>query len=159
VVPDYDCVPGLERPVTLSEYAKLEGLREADVLAVIGQFKIPAVFFRGQWFVEAPPNCQGRLAQLRDAKQPLDNAEKATHEQSEETQCDSEVERLRIGFVKSHWRYNMLTSAQQEALLSTKQYAERPGSIDKAILGTIDLLLSFVHSPQNGEQGSGLQAR
>jgi hypothetical protein len=40
-------------------------VREADVLAIIGQLKIPAAFFQGQWFVEAPPNTEARLAQLR----------------------------------------------------------------------------------------------
>jgi hypothetical protein len=68
MAPDHDCVPGLERAVTLSEYAKLKGLREADVLAAIGQLKIPGAYFRGQWFIEAPSNCEARLAELR-AKQ------------------------------------------------------------------------------------------
>jgi hypothetical protein len=67
MVPDH-AVPGLDQPVSLSEYAKLEGLREADVLAVIGQLKIPAAFFRGQWWVEAPPNSEARLAQLRGSR-------------------------------------------------------------------------------------------
>jgi restriction endonuclease len=35
-----------------------------------------------------------------------------------------------VQFVKSHWRYDRLTPAQQQALLSTKQYAERPQPID-----------------------------
>ena len=68
MVPDHDRVPGLDRPVSLSEYAKLEGLREADVLAVIGQLKISAAFFRDQWWVEAPRNCEARLTQLRSDK-------------------------------------------------------------------------------------------
>jgi hypothetical protein len=51
MVPDHNCVPGLERAVTLSEYAKLKGLKEADVLAAIGQLKIPAAYFRGQWLI------------------------------------------------------------------------------------------------------------
>lgn len=42
-----------------------------------------------------------------------------------------EAERLRVNFVKSHWRYDKLTPAQQEALLSTPQnYAPRPQPID-----------------------------
>jgi hypothetical protein len=81
MVPDHDCVPGLERAVTLSEYAKLEGLREADVLATIGQLKIPAAYFRGQWFVEAPPNCETRLAQLRAKQRSPDNGDYANNKQ------------------------------------------------------------------------------
>ena len=54
MVPDHPCVPGLERPVLLSEYAKLTGVREDDVLAIIGQTKIPSRYYHGQWFVEAP---------------------------------------------------------------------------------------------------------
>ena len=79
MVPDHDCVPGLERAVTLSEYAKLEGLREADVLAVIGQLKIPAAYFRGQWFVEAPPNCEARLGQLRAKQRSPDGGDQHVH--------------------------------------------------------------------------------
>ena len=73
---DHLCVPGLERPITLSDYARLEGIGEADVLAIIGQLKIPAAFFQGQWFVEAPPNCEARLAELRRGPQPNDRAKK-----------------------------------------------------------------------------------
>src|SRR6516162_3353498 len=76
MIPDHDCVPGLERAVTLSEYATLENLREADVLAVIGQQKIPSAYFRGQWFLEAPRNCEARLAQLR-GEQPTPRNDKA----------------------------------------------------------------------------------
>src|ERR1700686_922199 len=43
---------------------------------------------------------------------------------------ESEVERLRVHFVKSHWRYDRLTPAHQQALVSTKEYAERPQPID-----------------------------
>src|SRR5437588_12876215 len=43
---------------------------------------------------------------------------------------ESEVERLRVQFVKSDWRYDRLTPAQQEALVNTKEYAERPQPID-----------------------------
>ena len=67
-VADHDRVPGLKRPVSLSEYAELEGLRLADVLAAIRQLKIPAAYFRWRWWVEAPPNSEARLAQLRANK-------------------------------------------------------------------------------------------
>src|SRR5262249_35121479 len=41
--------------------------------AVIGQLKIPAAYFRGQWYVEAPPNCEDKLAQLRGLSQTADH--------------------------------------------------------------------------------------
>jgi hypothetical protein len=66
MIPDHDCVPGLERPVTVSEYAQLKGLSEAQVLTFIRELKIrKAAYFRGQWFIEALRNCEARLAQLR----------------------------------------------------------------------------------------------
>jgi hypothetical protein len=68
MMPDHLSIPGLNRPVTLGEYAQLEGLREADVLALMGQLKVPAAYFQGQWYIEAPPNCEERLAQLRSDK-------------------------------------------------------------------------------------------
>jgi hypothetical protein len=130
--PDY--VPGLQRPVSLSEYAKRKDVRGADVLAIIGQLKIPAAFFRGQWYVEAPPGCEERLARLRAEQQPHDVRQRVTDTQStatkEEVALDSEVERLRVQFVKSHWRYDRLTPPQQEALVNTTKCAERPQPID-----------------------------
>ena len=66
MVTDHVCVPGLDQPVTVSEYAALEGLTEAQVLSFIHDFNIrDAKYFRGQWFIEAPPNSEARLAQLR----------------------------------------------------------------------------------------------
>jgi hypothetical protein len=66
VIPDRDCVPGLDRPVTVREYADLEGLSETLVLTLIRELKIrKAAYFRGQWFIEAPRNCEARLARLR----------------------------------------------------------------------------------------------
>ncbi len=143
---DYLCVPGLDRPVTVSDYAKLKGIREAEVLAAIHALKIPSAFFRGQWYVEAPPNCQDRLSQLRREQHAHDTREKTKDTQNEdarllncpqanaktkeETLPNSEVERLRVHFVKSHWRYDRLTTPQQQALLGTKKYAERPQPID-----------------------------
>jgi HJR/Mrr/RecB family endonuclease len=43
---------------------------------------------------------------------------------------ESQVERLRGNFIKSHWRYNTLTSTEKEALLNTITYTERPEPID-----------------------------
>ncbi len=144
MVPDHLCVPGLDRPVTVSEYAKLKGVREADVLAFIHELKIRSAYFRGQWWVEAPRNCEARLAQLRGDHPPdsrqnphtpnedarVLNSPRATVKTKEETPPNSEVERLRVQFVKSDWRYNRLTPAQQEALLKTTKYAVRPEPID-----------------------------
>jgi hypothetical protein len=66
MIPDHACVPGLDRPVTVREYAHLKGLSEAQVLTFIRELKIrKAAYFRGQWFIEAPRNCEARLAQLR----------------------------------------------------------------------------------------------
>jgi hypothetical protein len=100
MVPNHDCVPGLERPVTLSEYAKLEGLREAASFSS----STPAVkaenqslkphLLRALQTLHRRGEMSERLLQRVKRHLPLDNAEKATHEQSEETQCDSEVERL-----------------------------------------------------------------
>jgi hypothetical protein len=69
MVPDHLCCPGLNRPVSVSDYAQLKGVREAEGFAGIRALKIPAAFFRGQWYVEAPPNTEARLAQLRTAQQ------------------------------------------------------------------------------------------
>jgi hypothetical protein len=170
MVPDHLRVPGLDRPVTVSEYAKLKGIREAEVLASIRALKIPGAFFRGQWYVETPLNCEERLAQLRGERKTADSSDKTVtmkqpgglppsapprrypnneqkHDEPERlsqvrrqqqphdtrekaSPSESEVERLRVHFVKSHWRYDRLTPAQQEALISTKEYAERPQPID-----------------------------
>jgi hypothetical protein len=58
--PDPGYVPGLTRPISVSEYAQLEGVREAEVFAAIRALTIPSAFSRGQWYVEAPPNCEAR---------------------------------------------------------------------------------------------------
>jgi hypothetical protein len=44
----------------------------------------------------------------------------------EDIRRDSEAERFRVQFVKSHWRYDKLTPAQQEALLNTTKYGPHP---------------------------------
>ena len=46
-----------------------QGVREAEVFAGIRALKIPAAYARDQWYVEAPRNCEARLAQLRTAQQ------------------------------------------------------------------------------------------
>src|SRR5262249_30314624 len=76
MIPDHVCVPGLDRAVTVREYAHLKGLSEAQVLTFIYELKIrKAAYFRGQWFIEAPRNSEARLAQLR-GEQPPPRSEK-----------------------------------------------------------------------------------
>jgi hypothetical protein len=234
MAPDHVYVPGLDRPVIVSEYATLKGVREAEVFAGIRALKIPSAFFRGQWYVEAPPNTEARLAQLRTDKaetrkeggvadwvavvnqsrarvrppapeqrgsrlsepprrdpispapeqrgsrlsepprrDPISPApeqrgsrlselprrdpineqkddeseqppqvrrEQQAHDTREKANAgESEIERLRVQFVKSHWRYDRLAPAQQEALLNTTKYAERPQPVDYG-LSRYDLL-------------------
>lgn len=122
--PDY--VPGLQRPVSLCEYAKRKGVRGADVPAIIGQLKISAAFFRGQWYVELPPGCEERLAQLRAEQQPHDVRQRVTDTQSTATKEE-------VALVKSHCRYDRLTPPQQEALVNTTKCAERPQPIDYSL--------------------------
>jgi len=46
MLPDYLCVPGLDRPATVSEYAKLKGITEAEVLEATHTLKLRRAFFR-----------------------------------------------------------------------------------------------------------------
>ncbi len=124
MLPDHLCVPGLDRPVTVSEYAQLKGIREAEVLASSHALKISSAFFRGQWYVEAPPNYEERLAQLRREQQTRYSGEKIT-DMHADARRESEVERLRAHFIKSHFAYNRLATTEQNALLNTREYAER----------------------------------
>src|SRR5437016_1537973 len=94
---DHICVPGLSRPVSLIEYAKLEGIREADVLVAIGQLKIPAAFFQGQWYVEPTAELRSALSQLRAT-----DSEKT--KTNKEIQRDWEAKGIRMQFLQSHWR-------------------------------------------------------
>ena len=114
MLPDHLCVPGLDRPVTVSDYAQLKGIREAEVLASIHALKIPSAFFRGQWYVEAPPNYEERLAQLRREQQTRYSGEKIT-DMHVDARRESEVERF---------AYNRLATTEQNALLNTREYAE-----------------------------------
>jgi hypothetical protein len=66
-------VPGLERPVSISEYATLTGATKAAVIVSIRTLKIPAEYADGQWWVEAPRNSEVLLAELRRGQQPQPN--------------------------------------------------------------------------------------
>jgi hypothetical protein len=111
MTPDHDCVPGLKRAVTVSEYANLKGLREADVLVAIGQLKIPGAYFRGQWFIESPSNCEARLAQLRVKQRSPDSGDyamrKDVHQESDEEfwariEREAEPEPQRVAETRSY---------------------------------------------------------
>jgi hypothetical protein len=115
-------VPGFHRPVSINEYALLEGLKEADVLAVIGQLKIPAAYFRGQWYVEAPPNCEARLAQLRGDRQTPGN-DKANIPALEDEEFWAPIEREVACYVSS-------TGSEQKAIPKTAERVQRPQPVD-----------------------------
>jgi len=50
-----DYIPGLHRPVSVSEYATLTGVREVEVLAAIRALRIRSAYSNGEWYIEAPP--------------------------------------------------------------------------------------------------------
>ena len=120
------CVPGLDEPLSASEYAKLEGLDENDVLGAIQSRG--GVYSLG-WYLEAPPYSEERFSRLR-AESKLEsrllNWLQRRADLHANPQYKSEVERLRVHFIKSHWRYDRLTPAQQEALINTREYAQLP---------------------------------
>jgi hypothetical protein len=125
-------VPGLAEPLTAGEYAKLEGLDEMNVIEAAFHGRLPAVYLRG-WYLEAPPYSEERVSRLRGQStlEPrLANWLRQRVALHDDVQCKSEIERLRVQFVKSHWRYEKLASAQQEALLRTNKYAEHPQPAD-----------------------------
>jgi uncharacterized protein DUF3883 len=76
MIADHVCVPGLDRPVTVSEYAQLTGASEAAVVASMRAYKLPARYAQGEWWLEAPPNSEARLAQLRRAPRPNESEQK-----------------------------------------------------------------------------------
>jgi len=132
MVSDHLCIPGLQEPLSAFEYAKLEALDENDVLEAIQRGRLGGVYSLG-WYLEAPPYSEERLSRLRGESKlepRLANWLRQRIALHDDAQYKSEMERLRVQFVKSHWRYDRLTPAQQQALLSTKQYAERPQPID-----------------------------
>jgi Restriction endonuclease len=133
MVSDRLYVPGLHEPLSAGEYAKLEGLDEKDVIEAAFHRTLSAVYLRGNWYLEAPPYSEQRLSRLRGESKlepRLANWLRQRVALHHDAQYNSEIERLRVQFVKSHWRYERLTPAQQQALLSTKQYAERPQPAD-----------------------------
>jgi hypothetical protein len=134
MLPDHLRVPGLNEPLSASEYAKLENLgEEDDVLEAIRFGRLHGVYFRGKWYLEAPPYSEERLSRLRGESKlepGLLNWLRQRVDLHENLQYKSEVERLRAHLIKSHWHYDRLTPAQQEALLNTTKYGEHPQPID-----------------------------
>ena len=58
-------VPGLDEAILATDYAALEGLDEDEVLSGIRSRRILGTLFCDEWYVEAPPFCEERLAALR----------------------------------------------------------------------------------------------
>jgi Restriction endonuclease len=130
LVPDYLRVPGLKEPLSASEYAKLEGLDEKDVLEAI--HGLHGVYSLG-WYLEAPPYSEERFARLR-AESKLEprllNWLQRRADLHDNPQYKSEVERLRVHFIKSDYRFDRLPTADQNALINTREYAQLPEPID-----------------------------
>jgi hypothetical protein len=59
-------VPGLGEAILATDYAALEGLGEDEVPAGIHGRRILGTLFGDEWYVEAPPFCEERLAVLRN---------------------------------------------------------------------------------------------
>lgn len=153
MVSDHLHVPGLHEPLSAGEYAKLEGLDEKNVIEAAFHRTLSAVYLRGNWYLEAPPYSEERLSRLRGESKlepRLANWLRQRVALHDDAQYKSEIERLRVQFVKSHWRYERLTSAQQEALLSTNQYAERPQPIDYG-LSRYDICIHDGRYPLNDD--------
>jgi hypothetical protein len=140
MVPDHLYVRGLEEPLSASEYAKLEGLDEKDVLEAIHGLR--GVYSLG-WYLEAPPYSEERFSRLR-AESKLEprllNWLQRRADLHANPQYKSEVERQRVHFIKSDPRFDRLSSADQSALINTREYAERPQPIDYG-LSKYDILL------------------
>jgi len=130
MVSDYLYVPGLKEPLSASEFAKLEGLDEKDVLKTIDRLR--GVYSLG-WYLEAPPYSEERFARLR-AESKLEprllNWLQRRADIHDNPQYKSEVERLRAHFIKSDPRFDRLPTADQSALINTRKYAQQPEPVD-----------------------------
>ena len=72
-------MPGLDEAILASDYAVLAGLDEDEVLASIRVRCILGALFRDEWYVEAPPFCEERLAALRQKQQRTDAQSQRAH--------------------------------------------------------------------------------
>ena len=132
MLPDQPYVRGLEEPLSASEYAKLEGLDEKDVLEAIQSHRLHGVYSLG-WYLQAPPYSEERFSRLR-AESKLEprllNWLQRRADLHDNPQYKSELERLRAHFIKLQSGYDNLTPAEQEALLNTTKYADHPQPVD-----------------------------
>jgi len=130
MVSDQLCVRGLEEPLSASEYAKLEGLDEKDVLKAIHGLR--GVYSLG-WYLEAPPYSEERFARFR-AESKLEprllNWLQRRADLHDNPQYKPDVERLRVDFIKSDPRFDRLPTADQSALINTREYAQRPQPVN-----------------------------
>ena len=123
-------VRGLNEPLSANEYAQLEGLDEKDVIDRI--HALGGVYSLG-WYLEAPPYTEERFARLR-AEPKLEprllNWLQRRADLHDNPQYKSEVERLRVHFIKSDPWFNTLPTADQSALVTTKRHAQVPQPVD-----------------------------
>src|SRR5439155_7326044 len=125
--------PGLDEPLSASEYAKLENLGgEDDVLHEMQFGRLRGVYSLG-WYLEAPPYSEERFARLR-AESKLEprllNWLQRRADLHDNPQYESEVERLRVHFVKSDYRFDRLSTADQSALINTREYTQLSEPVD-----------------------------
>jgi hypothetical protein len=150
MVSDHLCVPGLEEPLSASEYSKLEGLNEKDVLEAI--HALHGVYSFG-WYLEAPPYSEERFARLR-AESKLEprllNWLQRRADLHDNPQYKTEVERLRVHFIKSDPRFDRLPTADQTALINTREYAQRPQPVNYG-LSRHDLYIHRGRYPLNDD--------
>jgi hypothetical protein len=123
-------VRGLQEPLSASEYAKLEGRDEKDVLEAI--HALHGVYSLG-WYLEAPPYSEERFARLR-AESKLEprlvNWLQRRADLHDNLQYKAEVERLRVHFIKSDPWFDRQPTAGQSALVITEKYAHLPQPVD-----------------------------
>ncbi len=131
-------VRGLEEPLSASEYAKLEGLDENDVTELAFHGTLPGAYSLG-WYLEAPPYSKERFSRLQ-AESKLEprllNWLQRRADLYDNPQYKSEVERLRVHFIKSDFRFDKLPTADQSALINTRQYAQPPEPVYEEELPT-----------------------
>src|SRR5947208_11820167 len=134
MLPDQPYIHGLHEPLSASEYAKLEGLDENDVLESIQSHGLGGVYSLG-WYLEAPPYSEERFSRLR-AESKLEprllNWLQRRTDLHDNPQYKSEVERLRVHFIKSDLvvQFDELPTADQSALINTREYAQLPEPVD-----------------------------
>jgi len=88
--------------------------------------------------IEAPPNCEARLTQLRGeqqhgadkAREIRENISQQPAPEPRQTKKILSIDALRISIGKTIWDYDDLTDAEKEDLLSRPEYANYPQPID-----------------------------